>query len=33
MMSGLTADSTAQYQDLGVFTRSGGIEVARTRAG
>jgi heterotetrameric sarcosine oxidase gamma subunit len=30
MMSELTRDSTAQYQDLGVFTRSGGIEVART---
>ncbi len=30
MMFELTADSTAQYQDLGVFTRSGGIEVART---
>jgi glycine/D-amino acid oxidase-like deaminating enzyme len=33
MMSELTRDSTAQYQDLGVFTRSRGIEVARTRAG
>ena len=30
VMFELTADSTAQYQDLGVFTRSGGIEVART---
>ncbi len=30
MMFELTADSTAQYQDLGVFTESGGIEVART---
>ena len=26
----LTADSTAQYQDLGMLTRNGGIEVART---
>src|SRR2546423_12468311 len=30
MMFELTEDSTAQYQDLGVFTESGGIEVART---
>jgi glycine cleavage system aminomethyltransferase T/glycine/D-amino acid oxidase-like deaminating enzyme len=30
MMFELTADSTEQYQQLGVFTRSGGIEVART---
>ena len=30
MMMELTADSTAQYQELGVFTESGGIEVART---
>jgi glycine cleavage system aminomethyltransferase T/glycine/D-amino acid oxidase-like deaminating enzyme len=30
MMMELTADSTSQYQELGVFTRSGGIEVART---
>ena len=30
MMMELTADSTAQYQNLGVFTESGGIEVART---
>src|SRR6516162_5564390 len=30
MMFELTADSTAQYKDLGVFTESGGIEVART---
>ena len=30
MMFELTEDSTAQYQDLGVFTQSGGIEVART---
>src|SRR5262245_26337734 len=29
-MTALTADSTRQYQELGVFTRSGGIEVART---
>ena len=32
MMMELTRDSTGQYQALGVFTRSGGIEVARTRA-
>src|SRR5580693_10079193 len=32
MMFELTTDSTAQYQDLGVFTQSGGIEVARTQA-
>ncbi len=30
MMTELTRDSTEQYQQLGVFTRSGGIEVART---
>ena len=30
MMFELTEDSTSQYQDLGVFTQSGGIEVART---
>src|SRR6202041_2027632 len=30
MMFELTADSTAQYKELGVFTESGGIEVART---
>jgi glycine cleavage system aminomethyltransferase T/glycine/D-amino acid oxidase-like deaminating enzyme len=30
MMMELTADSTSQYEELGVFTRSGGIEVART---
>jgi heterotetrameric sarcosine oxidase gamma subunit len=30
MMFELTADSTAQYKKLGVFTQSGGIEVART---
>ena len=29
-MTDLTADSVRQYQELGVFTRSGGIEVART---
>jgi heterotetrameric sarcosine oxidase gamma subunit len=32
MMMELTADSTAQYQELGVFTGSGGFEVARTEA-
>ena len=32
MMTELTADSTAQYKELGVFTESGGIEVARTEA-
>src|ERR1700683_4683412 len=30
MMFELTTDSTAQYVELGVFTQSGGIEVART---
>src|SRR5579871_4877785 len=30
LMFELTRDSTAQYKDLGVFTQSGGIEVART---
>ena len=30
MMFELTEDSTAQYKELGVFTESGGIEVART---
>src|SRR6266566_4563269 len=30
MMFELTEDSTAQYKDLGVFTQSGGIEVAAT---
>ena len=30
MMMELTRDSTEQYKELGVFTRSGGIEVART---
>src|SRR5580700_9478967 len=32
MMMELTADSTEQYEELGVFTQSGGIEVARTEA-
>ena len=32
MMMELTQDSTEQYQALGVFTQSGGIEVARTAA-
>ena len=32
MMTELTADSTAQYKELGVFTESGGIEVARSEA-
>jgi len=32
MMTELTADSTAQYKELGVFIESGGIEVARTDA-
>jgi glycine cleavage system aminomethyltransferase T/glycine/D-amino acid oxidase-like deaminating enzyme len=32
MMMELTADSTAQYSELGVHTQSGGIEVARTEA-
>jgi glycine cleavage system aminomethyltransferase T/glycine/D-amino acid oxidase-like deaminating enzyme len=30
MMFDLTEDSVAQYKELGVFTESGGIEVART---
>jgi glycine cleavage system aminomethyltransferase T/glycine/D-amino acid oxidase-like deaminating enzyme len=30
MMTELTADSTAQYKELGVFIESGGIEIART---
>src|ERR1700733_6355146 len=30
MMMELTADSTEQYEELGVFTQSGGIEGART---
>ena len=32
MMMELTRDSTEQYQELGVFTESGGIEVARTQS-
>src|ERR1019366_1984258 len=32
MMTELTADSTAQYKELGVFIESGGIEVARSDA-
>ena len=32
MMMELTRDSTEQYEALGVFTTSGGIEVARTQA-
>jgi glycine cleavage system aminomethyltransferase T/glycine/D-amino acid oxidase-like deaminating enzyme len=32
MMMELTRDSTEQYKQLGVFTESGGIEVARTEA-
>jgi glycine cleavage system aminomethyltransferase T/glycine/D-amino acid oxidase-like deaminating enzyme len=32
MMMELTRDSTDQYKELGVFTESGGIEVARTQA-
>ena len=31
-MTDLTLDSVRQYQELGVFTQSGGIEVARTEA-
>src|SRR3989441_10301221 len=30
-MTALTVDSVRQYRELGVFTQSGGIEVARTR--
>src|ERR1700683_5811018 len=30
MMMELTRDSTEQYKALGVFTESGGVEVART---
>lgn len=30
-MAKFTVDSVRQYEELGVFTRSGGIEVARTR--
>ena len=29
-MTALTLDSVRQYKELGVFTQSGGIEVART---
>ena len=29
-MTELTADSVEQYKEMGVFTQSGGIEVART---
>src|SRR4051795_12563267 len=29
-MTDLTMDSVRQYQEMGVFTRSGGFEVART---
>jgi glycine cleavage system aminomethyltransferase T/glycine/D-amino acid oxidase-like deaminating enzyme len=29
-MTALTVDSVRQYEELGVFTRSGGVEVART---
>src|SRR5207253_6489443 len=29
-MTAVTLDSVAQYKEMGVFTRSGGIEVART---
>src|SRR5579871_6108597 len=32
MMMELTRDSTEQYKQLGVFTESGGFEVARTQA-
>jgi glycine cleavage system aminomethyltransferase T/glycine/D-amino acid oxidase-like deaminating enzyme len=32
MMMELTRDSTEQYKELGVFTESGGIEVARSQA-
>jgi glycine cleavage system aminomethyltransferase T/glycine/D-amino acid oxidase-like deaminating enzyme len=32
MMMELTRDSTEQYKGLGVFTESGGLEVARTQA-
>ncbi|HTC85063.1 MAG TPA: FAD-dependent oxidoreductase, partial [Candidatus Acidoferrum sp.] len=30
-MTAFTADSVRQYKELGVFTRSGGLEVARTK--
>ena len=32
MMAQLTDDSSAQFKDLGVFTESGGLEIARTEA-
>jgi glycine cleavage system aminomethyltransferase T/glycine/D-amino acid oxidase-like deaminating enzyme len=32
MMMALTRDSTDQYRELGVFTETGGLEVARTEA-
>src|SRR5215468_1691960 len=32
MMMELTRDSTEQYKELGVFTESGGVEVARMQA-
>ena len=32
-MTALTLDSVRQYHELGVFTESGGIEVARTESG
>jgi glycine cleavage system aminomethyltransferase T/glycine/D-amino acid oxidase-like deaminating enzyme len=32
MMTLLTEDSTAQYKELGVFTQSGGIEIARNES-
>src|SRR5215467_9607569 len=31
MMMELTRDSTEQYKELGVFTESGGVEIARTQ--
>jgi glycine cleavage system aminomethyltransferase T/glycine/D-amino acid oxidase-like deaminating enzyme len=31
-MTALTVDSVSQYREMGVFTQSGGIEVARTEA-
>src|SRR5215213_5329246 len=31
-MTAFTLDSVRQYQELGVFTETGGIEVARTEA-
>src|ERR1700748_2052028 len=32
MMAELTLDSVAQYQELGVFSRTGGLQGARTEA-